>query len=77
MGTASYVLTGTHKAMEETFGSTCHGAGRVLSRGAELRELNSNTVLQELQKKGISVKVGTKKLVAEEAPETYPKQNNI
>jgi len=71
MGTASYVLTGTQKAMEETFGSTCHGAGRVMSRGAALRELSSQEVLQSLAKKSISVKVGTKKLVAEEAPESY------
>jgi len=71
MGTFSYVLTGTQKAMEETFGSTCHGAGRVLSRGAAMRELRSSEVVKDLSKRGITLKAGSFKSVAEEAPESY------
>jgi tRNA-splicing ligase RtcB (3'-phosphate/5'-hydroxy nucleic acid ligase) len=52
MGTCSYVLTGTQQAMEQTFGSTCHGAGRVMSRSAAMRELDSSKILQDLNKKG-------------------------
>ncbi len=62
---------GTQKAMEETFGSTCHGAGRTMSRSAALRGLNANAVMRSLTDKGISVKVGSKHLIAEEAPESY------
>lgn len=71
MGTSSYVLTGTAKAMEETFGSTCHGAGRALSRSAAMRELRSSEVLKLLSAKGITVKVASPKLIAEEASEAY------
>ena len=48
MGTRSYVLLGTEKAMRETFGSTCHGAGRVLGRGQAMREISSQGVLKDL-----------------------------
>ena len=50
MGTPSYVLVGTQKAMEETFGSTCHGSGRVLSRAAAKRKLRGNVVKESLAK---------------------------
>ena len=49
MGTCSYVLTGTEKGMEETFGSTCHGAGRALSRAKSRRNLDYQDVLEKLQ----------------------------
>lgn len=52
MGTCSYVLTGTDKGMRETFGSTCHGAGRAMSRAKSRRNLNYEDVLQQLSKKG-------------------------
>eukprot|EP00002_Diphylleia_rotans_P024388 TRINITY_DN4813_c0_g2_i1.p1 TRINITY_DN4813_c0_g2~~TRINITY_DN4813_c0_g2_i1.p1 ORF type:complete len:505 (+),score=89.97 TRINITY_DN4813_c0_g2_i1:55-1569(+) len=71
MGTCSYVLTGTEKGMEETFGSTCHGAGRALSRNKSRRNLSYDEVLENLQKKGISIRVASPKLVSEEAPESY------
>ena len=66
MGTCSYVLTGTETGMENTFGSTCHGAGRALSRAKSRRNLDWHEVLQELQDKGISIRVASPKLVMEE-----------
>ena len=71
MGTCSYVLTGTEKGMEETFGSTCHGAGRARSRASSRRELDYQLVLDRLKAKGISIRVASPKLVMEEAPESY------
>eukprot|EP01103_Thecamoeba_quadrilineata_P010826 TRINITY_DN2445_c0_g1_i1.p1 TRINITY_DN2445_c0_g1~~TRINITY_DN2445_c0_g1_i1.p1 ORF type:complete len:499 (-),score=89.81 TRINITY_DN2445_c0_g1_i1:97-1593(-) len=71
MGTYSYVLTGTEKGMEETFGSTCHGAGRAQSRNKSRRNLSYQDVLDDLANKGISIRVASPKLVMEEAPESY------
>jgi tRNA-splicing ligase RtcB (3'-phosphate/5'-hydroxy nucleic acid ligase) len=71
MGTCSYVLTGTQKGMIETFGSTCHGAGRAMSRAKSRRTLSYESVLQKLKNKGISIRVASPKLVMEEAPESY------
>ena len=71
MGTSSYVLVGTHGAMEQTFGSTCHGAGRAVSRSRAMKELDSKQVLKALAGRGIAVRMATTKLAAEEAPESY------
>jgi tRNA-splicing ligase RtcB len=71
MGTCSYVLTGTQKGMEETFGSTCHGAGRAQSRNKSRKNLSYKEVLDKLAAKGISIRVASPKLVMEEAPESY------
>lgn len=71
MGTCSYVLTGTECGMVHTFGSTCHGAGRALSRNASRRKLNHEQVLQSLKEKNISIRVASPMLVTEEAPESY------
>ncbi|CAM9853051.1 unnamed protein product [Choristocarpus tenellus] len=71
MGTCSYVLTGTERGMSETFGSTCHGAGRAKSRNNARRNLNYEAVLGGLSSKGISIRVASPKLVMEEAPESY------
>lgn len=71
MGTCSYVLTGTEQGMTETFGSTCHGAGRALSRAKSRRNLDYMDVLDQLKKMGISIRVASPKLVMEEAPESY------
>eukprot|EP01023_Acetabularia_acetabulum_P015338 TRINITY_DN17422_c0_g1_i3.p1 TRINITY_DN17422_c0_g1~~TRINITY_DN17422_c0_g1_i3.p1 ORF type:complete len:403 (-),score=86.82 TRINITY_DN17422_c0_g1_i3:840-2048(-) len=71
MGTCSYVLTGTQKAMESTFGSTCHGAGRAMSRSKAMRVLDSKSVLSNLACDGIAVRIQTKRLAAEEAPQSY------
>jgi tRNA-splicing ligase RtcB (3'-phosphate/5'-hydroxy nucleic acid ligase) len=71
MGTCSYVLTGTERGMKETFGSTCHGAGRARSRSSSRTKLDYQQVLDTLKTKGISIRVASPKLVMEEAPESY------
>jgi len=71
MGTASYVLVGTEQAMKETFGSTCHGAGRLLSRHAAIRATRGRAIDRELQKQGIIVRSRGRDTLFEEAPEAY------
>lgn len=71
MGTASYVLVGTQKAMDETFGSTCHGAGRVLSRKAAKKKSKGRSIYRELEDKGILVRWTGRSTLAEEMPEAY------
>ncbi|MBL7183429.1 MAG: intein-containing RctB family protein [Anaerolineae bacterium] len=71
MGTASYVLVGTAEAMEKTFGTSCHGAGRVMSRRAAKRKIRGEDLQKELAEKGIVVKGGSWKGLAEEAPAAY------
>ncbi len=71
MGTASYVLVGTADAMAETFGSTCHGAGRTMSRAAAKKKIHGGTLRQELEAQGIHVRAGSMAGLAEEAPEAY------
>jgi tRNA-splicing ligase RtcB len=71
MGRRSYVAIGTDKAMAETFGSTCHGAGRVQSRGAARRSLRGIDVANELRARGIMVKADNMASLAEEASQAY------
>lgn len=71
MGTCSYVLTGTEMAMDLTFGSTCHGAGRALSRNKSRHTLDYKDVLNNLYEKGIAIRVASPNLISEEAPESY------
>jgi tRNA-splicing ligase RtcB len=71
MGRCSYVALGTETAMKETFGSTCHGAGRVQSRTAAKRSLRGSDVIRALAAKGITVKAGSMGSLAEEASEAY------
>lgn len=71
MGTCSYVLTGTEQGMRETWGSTCHGAGRAMSRNKSRTTLDYKQVLQSLEDKRISIRVASPKLLMEEAPESY------
>ncbi|MFP3980172.1 MAG: RtcB family protein [Desulfobacterales bacterium] len=71
MGTASYVLVGTQEAMDQTFGSTCHGAGRVLSRKAAKKAAKGRPLAQELEQKGVLVRASGKGTMAEEMPEAY------
>ncbi len=71
MGTASYVMAGTQRAMEETFGSTCHGAGRVLSRKAAKKASRGRSIQRELEMKGILVKWTGRSTLAEEMPDAY------
>ena len=71
MGRCSFVAVGTQEAMDETFGSTCHGAGRMLSRGAARRSLKGSDVVRELENRGIIVKAGNIPSLAEEASQAY------
>lgn len=71
MGTASYVLVGTKKAEELTFGSSVHGAGRVMSRSRAIKELRGEETKEKLHKKGIEIKSRSFKAIAEESPEVY------
>ena len=71
MGTNSFILKGTEKAMKETFGSTIHGAGRSMSRTNALAKWTPQQLLEELNKKGIIIKARSIKGLAEEAPEAY------
>ncbi len=71
MGTSSYVLEGTEKAMEITFGSTCHGAGRAMSRHAAIDKFRGEKIKSELAGKGIIAKATSPKVLAEEAPNAY------
>ncbi len=71
MGTSSYVLVGTDLAMKETFGSTCHGAGRAMSRMKAKKTVDYSQLKKILEDKGIAVRAGSVKGLVEEAPESY------
>jgi tRNA-splicing ligase RtcB len=71
MGTASFVCRGTQTAMTQTFGSTAHGAGRVLSRSQALKQARGRAIDRELEAKGIVVRCQGFKTLAEEMPEAY------
>jgi tRNA-splicing ligase RtcB len=77
MGRFSYVLVGTEQAMKETFGSTCHGAGRLQSRSAAKRNISGREVLEALDAKGITVRAGSLSGLAEEASESYKDVNDV
>eukprot|EP01029_Cantina_marsupialis_P029201 TRINITY_DN779933_c0_g1_i1.p1 TRINITY_DN779933_c0_g1~~TRINITY_DN779933_c0_g1_i1.p1 ORF type:complete len:512 (-),score=155.05 TRINITY_DN779933_c0_g1_i1:222-1757(-) len=71
MGTCSYVLLGTETAMEKSFGSTCHGAGRSMSRAKSRRTFDQADILADLKERGIGVRMASPKLVTEEAGPSY------
>jgi tRNA-splicing ligase RtcB len=71
MGRYSYVLAGTERAYAETFGSTCHGAGRRMSRSEAKRSVRGRSLLQELEDQGVHVMAAGMATVAEEMPEAY------
>jgi tRNA-splicing ligase RtcB len=71
MGTASYVLVGTERAMDESFGTVCHGAGRALSRTAAKRGRDVKTETQKLEAQGIFLRSDTRDGILEEIPEAY------
>jgi tRNA-splicing ligase RtcB len=71
MGTASWVLVGTAKSMERSFGSCCHGAGRTMSRRQAKRSIRGDALRSELEGRGIKVRAGSMPGLAEEAPQAY------
>jgi tRNA-splicing ligase RtcB len=71
MGTASWVLVGTQASMERSFGSSCHGAGRVMSREKAKKQVRGDKLRQDLEAAGIAVRAGSMGGLAEEAPQAY------
>lgn len=71
MGNASYVLAGSPEAMRSSFGSTCHGAGRRMSRTKARGSMRGKSVIQEMEKRGVIVVCASHKTLAEEIPEAY------
>lgn len=71
MGSSSWILVGTSENMERTFGSCCHGAGRVMSRGQAKRQFRGERLRDDLRKLGISIRAGSLPGLAEEAPDAY------
>ncbi|MGA7901961.1 MAG: RtcB family protein, partial [Terrimicrobiaceae bacterium] len=77
MGRYSYVLTGTEKAMRDTFGSTCHGAGRAMSRVKARRAAAGRNILREMEQKGIIIRGQSRRTVDEEISEAYKDVSNV
>lgn len=77
MGTASYVLLGTERAMAETWGSVCHGAGRHLSRTAAKKKVTADQVIRELGARGITIRAGSKAGIVEEFPGAYKDVHSV
>ncbi len=71
MGTASWVLVGTRESMTQTFGSTCHGAGRTMSRKKARKSVRGVALREELEGRGIHIRAGSMPGLAEEAPAAY------
>lgn len=77
MGTASYLLAGEKKSLEESFGSSCHGAGRRMSRTEAKKKINGGELKRELNKRGIAIEAGSLSGLAEEAPQAYKDVNEV
>jgi tRNA-splicing ligase RtcB len=77
MGTASYVLVGQQKSLEYSFGSTCHGAGRKMSRAKAKKTIRGSELKKELENRGIAIEAGSMSGLAEEAPEAYKDVNEV
>lgn len=77
MGTASYILCGEEGSMKESFGTTCHGSGRVMSRHQALREIPAGKTFSSLKDKGIEIRVRTEKLISEEAEWAYKNVDEV
>jgi tRNA-splicing ligase RtcB len=71
MGTASWVLVGTEGSMQQSFGSTCHGSGRLMSRHQAKRSVRGDKLRQDLEAQGIHIRAGSMAGLAEEAPQAY------
>ncbi len=77
MGTSSYILCGEEGSMRETFGTTCHGSGRLMSRHQALREISAEKTFESLKSKGIEIRVRTRKLISEEAEWVYKNVDEV
>lgn len=77
MGTASWVLVGTKDSMTRSLGSSCHGAGRIMSRSKAKKEFRGDALRSQLGKQGIHIRAGSLKGLAEEAPKAYKDVNEV
>ena len=77
MGRYSYVAVGTEKAMEETFGSSCHGAGRNLSRTKAMKKAKGRNIVEELKEKGIAIQAKGYRTIDEEMPDAYKDVSDV
>ena len=77
MGRASYILLGTEKGMRESYGSTCHGAGRVMSRHKAIKAARGRSIAREMDERGIIVRAAGRSTIAEEMPEAYKDITNV
>jgi tRNA-splicing ligase RtcB len=77
MGTASYVLCGQEGAMRETFGTTCHGSGRTMSRHQAMIDIPASKTFDSLKSKGIEIRVRSRKLISEEAEWAYKNVDDV
>lgn len=77
MGRYSYVLAGAPAAMDETFGSTCHGAGRMLSRNQAIKAARGRSIFREIQDRGVYVKAAGRSTLVEEMPEAYKDVSSV
>jgi len=77
MGRSSYVLVGTELSLDQTFGTSCHGAGRLLSRRKALKMGNADELIKELNKKGIEIMAKSKRTIVEEMPDAYKKVEDV
>ncbi|MBI5740338.1 MAG: RtcB family protein [Nitrospirae bacterium] len=77
MGRASFVLIGTERGMKESFGSTCHGAGRLMSRHQAIKRAKGRSIWREMQDLGITVRATGRGTLAEEMPEAYKDVANV
>lgn len=77
MGRYSFILAGTDKAMDETFGSSCHGAGRTYSRHQALKAAHGRDLIEELREKGVIIQAKGRKTIAEEMPEAYKDVSDV
>ncbi len=77
MGRASFVLVGTERSLEETFGTSCHGAGRMLSRRQAVKKGKGRNLFEELEKQGIVIMARGKRTVLEEMPEAYKDAEDV
>jgi tRNA-splicing ligase RtcB len=77
MGTMSFVLVGTEASMEQTFGSSCHGAGRTMSRSKAKKQIHGGQLKDQLGREGIIIRAGSLRGLAEEAPAAYKEVSNV
>jgi tRNA-splicing ligase RtcB len=77
MGTASWILVGTERSMAQSFGSSCHGAGRLMSRHQAKREVRGEKLRRDLEADGIHVRAGSMAGLAEEAPQAYKNVDEV